>query len=181
MAETNSRRRPGVREVRIDDCRGAVIFDNPTVRCPHGLRWRESDHATAPKEIAALMCKRDECAAIEYYPHADEHIVLRIPRSFKARQPIMELVRSAARVSEDVATRIAASTSRSAMRDIIVGSVVEWGWTDGSGVPLPLPSSNWDLVASECEAGELWWIVNAVAAGGELSAVAEQSGNGGSA
>ncbi len=172
--------RPPSQELRIDDCSSVKVFDNPAPQCPHGLSWRESDYEEVNPKVKALMCKRDACEAIEYHPHAEKHIVLKIPRSFMERQPLTELYTQA--ITAGFSATIVSEFGQRAsvvgrMKEIISKCVLEWGWTDNEGEILPLPSVDWDAVSSVLEQSEFWWIIRTLLAGGDPNAAAATLGN----
>tara|TARA_R110000824_G_scaffold68237_8_gene176643 strand:+ start:680 stop:1270 length:591 start_codon:yes stop_codon:yes gene_type:complete len=172
------RGRPGIARVRIDDCRSVKLFDNPADRCPHGKSWRESDFETAAANVKALMCDFDTCEAVEFYPHVGEHVVLRVPRTFAARRPVMRLVERT--TNPDASQQQLVDT----LMEIVSGAVEEWTWTGScdeapygacevkrscqyAAAKLPLPSADPGLVEAHLQSSEMWFIVNAVMAQGD--------------
>lgn len=168
--------RPPDRTIRIEDCSSVKVFDNPSPRCPHGKNWRESDYDKQPSNIKALMCPQDGCEAIEYHPHAGKHIVVRVPRSFKERQPLTDLYAEAvtagfSQVSIDAFGRRVSVQDR--LREIISNAVQGWDWEDKDGNELPLPAADWDAVVSVLEQPELWWIIRAMLSGGDPDTITQ--------
>jgi hypothetical protein len=167
------RRPPRVME--IADCRSCVIIANGAAACPHGLFWRESDADLLDPKLSERMCTEDECAAIEYRPHAGESVTLKVPRSYKAIEDLRNrlLPPPAPEVAAEEGAEVApvVDTPRSATErslEIIAEAVLAWTWT---GVEpdevLPLPSEDMDRFKAELEPAEILWLSEAILSRGD--------------
>jgi hypothetical protein len=154
--------RPPARTFTIADCSSVVLYDNPAPRCPHDLRWRESDADLMVPEAQALMCT--ECESTEYHPHEGESITLLQPRSIGGRQPLRAIY--AAALAQDAGEPRADGFIEDLI-NAVSGSVSAWTWTDPDGGLLPLPSEDWPAVARGLEYSEVLWIIEAALRGAD--------------
>jgi hypothetical protein len=155
--------RPPARTFTIEDCASVTLYDNPTPRCPHGLRWREADaDLIASLEVRALMCT--ECESTEYHPHDGESITLLQPRSIGGREPLRSLYLSA--LSSEIGQPQPATFVDDLVR-VTCESVSAWTWTGRDGECLPLPKDDWPTVAKHLEYAEVLWIIEATLGGAD--------------
>lgn len=179
--------RPTKNTVTIEDCSSVKVFDNATVRCPHGKMWRESDSETVDKTVSAGMCDQSPCEAREFYPHVGESITLRRPRTYAQRQVFRDLW---ALTSPDPDAESVPALEPH-LQALVSATVERWAWTgacnetadgcgDGckfTGKPLPTPVDAWNTVRAHLEDNELWWIVSAAFAGGDPRTMKVAQGN----
>ncbi len=153
--------------VKIVDCEWVKVFDNPAPRCPHGLRWRESDYEEMPPEVREQMCNERACQAVEFHPHRGESVDIRVYRAVGDRQALSEL--GMMLIGDEgalVSMGIKGDAIQRKMGEVLAAHIEAWTWTGIDGEPLPLPSKDWSAVWAQLEMSELMGLVNAVQVGG---------------
>lgn len=149
-------------DVTIADCSSIWFPDNPSLMCPHGLFWWESDGDRLTEELQAKMCREPGCESTEFHPHEGESLTLREYRTFNARRPIRALWSEAVAISDG---QPIPEGFEDRLREALADAVIAWTWTGLDGNPLPVPSQDWKAVGDNLEYAEMLWIIEAAVQG----------------